>query len=277
VRLSEGRVAVAELVEVVSALDHKLNSATFEAVNAFLRRCDELSDGISHICQHLAPEFGREEYLVCVDRLGDQVSVPAAVLSQTRALSGTLSMPVSWSRIVTTPDGGEILLLARWLCHLGGFRHRTVHLFLDHPELPDHTLVQVRGIDKAEAPGRFDLPVAGHVVGLDTALETLVKEMREELGIAPSMLIDLQHLGCFECSHPSDVEEFRNVEYHEVYRAQLSADGWLGAHARDTEVAAVAAFQIGDLMAMVGRFPERVASGLKASLSRFTKSFAQRG
>jgi len=256
------------LVDAVAASDHQIAAAVLDAVHAFAHRCDDLPEGTQDACRRIAPEYDREEYLLCVDRFGKGAHVPADLLNQVRMLCKKQPMLETWFRIVVPPDRPKpALLIARWLCHLAGFRHRTVHLFLDHPVLSDHTLIQVRGINKEEAPGRFGLPVAGHIVGLDTAQETLTKELGEELGLSSDMLIALRNLGSYESKHPSDPGELRNVEHHEVYRARLSSEGWLCAHARDSEVAALAAFQIADLYGMIERFPDRVASGLKGSLS----------
>ena len=264
------RVSAQELIDTVTASNHQLTEAVLDAIHMFLSRCDEQPGGMQNACERIAPEYGREEYLLCVDCSGKGTSVPTQLLAQVRTLCREQPALGAWFRIVISPDSCEpTLLIARWLCHLAGFRHRTVHLFLDHPILSDHTLIQVRGIDKKEAPGRFGLPVAGHIAGLDTALETLSRELEEELGLSCSLLADLRRLGCYESRHPSDPDELRNVEYHEVYRARLRSEGWLCAHARDAEVAAIAAFQRDDLYAMIERFPERVASGLKGSVSMY--------
>ena len=261
---------IQELVDAVAASDHELTEAAFDAVHTFLHRCSERPRGMQDACRRVAPEYGRAEHLLCVDRFGKGTNTPVHVLNQSRTLCKRQPAVGTWFRTVDPPDASKpTLLIARWLCHLAGFRHRTVHLFLDHPILSDHTLIQVRGIDKEEAPGRFGLPVAGHIVGLDTVQETLAKELGEELGLSSDVLVDLRHLGCYEGGHPSDPDELRNVEYHEVYRARLSSEGWLCAHARDSEVAAIAAFQTADLIAMIDRFPERVASGLKGSLPMY--------
>ena len=91
--------------------------------------------------------------------------------------------------------GTPVLLVARWLCHLAGFRHRTVQLFLEHPTAEAYTLLQVRGLDKAEAPGSFDLPAAGHVAGVDTIEEALFAELEEELGLRAEDLDGLAAVG----------------------------------------------------------------------------------
>lgn len=262
--------SIQELVDAVAASGHQIGDAAFDAFQMFLGQCDKQPGGVEAACRRIAPEYGRAEYLLCVDHSGKGTSIPAPMLNQILMLCKRWPAWEASFRIVGPQDGSEpALLIARWLCHLAGFRHRTVHLFLDHPILSDHTLIQVRGINKEEAPGRFGLPVAGHIVGLDTTQETLAKELGEELGLSIKMLADLRHLGCYESKHPSDLDELCNVECHEVYRARLSSEGWLCAHARDAEVAAIAAFQVADLYAMVDRFPERVASGLKGSLSMY--------
>jgi isopentenyldiphosphate isomerase len=176
----------------------------------------------------------------------------------------------TWFRQVPMPNSDtSALLIARWLCHLGGFRHKTVHLFIDHPTLDNHTLIQVRGLNKAESPGCFDLPMAGHVVRLESVKDTLIKELGEELGLELEELEEITLLGSrglISNPHPG----FHNVEHHVVFRGRLSATGWQNVNANDHEVAAVAIFPLTDLQQMIVRFPNRVASGLKSSLALYT-------
>ncbi len=66
---------------------------------------------------------------------------------------------------------------------------------IDHPTLAGQTLVQVRALGKPLFPGCFDMPAGGHVVGLETNEEAVLKELAEELGLAPDDVEGLAVLG----------------------------------------------------------------------------------
>jgi len=164
------------------------------------------------------------------------------------------------------------LLVPRWLCHLVGFRHRAVHLFIDHPTAVEYTLVQVRGFDKTESPGQFDLPTAGHVVGLDTTTNTLIKELEEELGLSQDDILALQPVGSYEYCGAMDEPGFRNVEFRAIYIGCLKPDALDKARFVDHEVAALSVFSLSEIETLIERFPERVASGLAGSFPMYLKN-----
>jgi isopentenyldiphosphate isomerase len=164
-----------------------------------------------------------------------------------------------------TAGEGPLLLVARWLCHLAGLRHRTVQLFLDHPATEGYTLLQVRGFDKAEAPGCFDVPCAGHVAGLETVEEALSHELREELGLERGDVPSPQALGCYEYRDLAEGSPLWNVEFRAVYRGRLAAGALAKMRFVDREVAAVALFAASEVGRLIEAAPERVASGLAGS------------
>jgi isopentenyldiphosphate isomerase len=214
----------------------------------------------------MAPEYERLEFLLCVDHQGNAVTTPEKILKDFHETVARYPSFGSWFREAKLAECDEpVLLVARWLCHLVGFRHVTVHAFIDHPTLTDHTLVQVRGVDKAESPGCFDLPMAGHVVGLELVEKTLFTELAEELRLERDALCGLTRLGSYEYRQPPGQPSFRNAEYRVVFWSRLITDAWLKVSAADDEVAAIAAFSLAELEGMLARFPERIASGLKAS------------
>lgn len=253
-----GRNRLAALVAAVEAAGYELNEALCRQLWQLYKDEDE------QIVARSAPEYGEREYLLCVDAQGQPVRLPVAAVSD---LSGEITRDPRfglWFRPAVLPGVGELTLLpARWLCHLIGLRHQTVHLFIDHPTRPGHMLVQVRGVDKKDAPGCFDLPVAGHVEALDTLPATLDKEMGEELGLARDALDELTFLGCQVQEHAQNRAVVRNVEYQAVYRGRLSRTAWLDLCPASDEVAAVAVFPCSPLEAMMARFPERFALGLR--------------
>jgi isopentenyldiphosphate isomerase len=159
----------------------------------------------------------------------------------------------------------EALLPARWLCHLAGFRHLSVHLFLTIDGDDEHLLVQVRGTKKAESPAAFDLPVAGHVGAEHTEEEALLAEAREELGLEADDLIRLTALSSYQYKEPDSSSWMRNVEFRRLFEAALSPTTFSKLRPAQGEVAAIALFSILEVESMLSTFPERVASGLRSS------------
>lgn len=161
--------------------------------------------------------------------------------------------------------GRPLLLVARWLCHLAGFRHRTTQLFLDHPTADGYTLLQVRGLDKAEAPGCFDTPCAGHVSGIESVDEALFEELAQELGLDRSDISPPEFLGRFEYRDSMDDLTLYNVELRTVHRSRLRPGALSRVRFVDREVAALALFGVSEVQPLIDASPDRVASGLAAS------------
>ena len=77
---------------------------------------------------------------------------------------------------VFSPEGEQLGIAPRLLCHRLGLIHEVVYLFVCN--MRGEVLVQIRG------DGRIDVPVGGHVSADDQdEKEALVREMFEELGI----------------------------------------------------------------------------------------------
>jgi isopentenyldiphosphate isomerase len=140
-----------------------------------------------------------------------------------------------------------------------------VHLFIDHAQRDDYTLVQVRGFGKAESPGRFDLPAAGHSAGTESTGVTLHKELKEELGLDGDDLVDLKQIGGYEYQGVKGASGVHNVEFRTVFRSRLKACRLDRIGFADGEVAAICLFGKEELEVLLGTCPERVASGLRAS------------
>lgn len=214
----------------------------------------------------LAPEYGRGEFLLCVDGAGRPAPLPGDVLDDYRETSSRHASFKEWFKEATAPGSGlSVLLVARWLCHLAGFRHRTVHLFIDHPTAGGYTLVQVRGVSKAHFPGCFDVPAAGHVAGLQSIEDALFEELTEELGLAREDLGHIRCLGTYAAIESRDEIGFRDVEYRMVFQSRLQDGGIWRVRFVDREVAALAVFRCAEVAPMIDAFPGRVASGLAKS------------
>jgi len=260
---------VAALRSAVQAGDYQLDAATYDRARALFchtAAADALPDGM----RRAVPEYDQEEFFRSVDAAGQAVLIPAELLQDYDALVARHAAYALWFRPVQGAGGERVLLVARWLCHLAGFRHPTVELLLDHPLLADHVLVQVRGVDKAEAPACFDLPVAGHVAGMSTLKASLMRECEEELGLEHDQISDLRRIGSYEDhAHLEPLPGFWNVEYRTLYRGRLVEEAWLRLCSPSDEVAGIAAFSLARLRELMLRFPDRVASALGDSWPLF--------
>ena len=251
-----------DLQSQVAGADHVVSrDVYYEIRQRFHSSLDDLPG-----LQQIGPEYGRREFLLCVDDTGELVPFSPEVLEDFEQEASRYPEFARWFQAVASEESGlTVLLVARWLCHLIGVRHRAVHLFIDHPQLDDYTLVQLRGLGKAESPGCFDLPAAGHISGLGLTTDTLLEELEEELGLDRNDLVDLEPIGCYEYQGVKDGPGIHNVEFRTVFRSRLKASRLEGIRFVDGEVAAICLFTMRELKALLGTFPEMVASGLRAS------------
>ncbi len=263
---------VQHLRSTVENADYLIDGATYREVRNLFATCMTNVDCLENL-QGLSPEYGKSEFLLCVNHEGSPVYPPPDVFKDFKDMVSRHPSFGLWFQEASTGEGEQpVLLAARWLCHLVGFRHRSVHLFIDHPTLDDHTLIQVRGTGKFEAPGRFDLPVAGHVVGLELPADALFKELEEELNLDRDDVDDLRQIGGYDYCEPSSNLVLRNVEFRVVFTSRLKHDRLPKIRFVDGEVAGLSVFKLSELKAMISHFPERVASGLEKSFSVYMGS-----
>ena len=94
---------------------------------------------------------------------------------------------------VLTPDGHPTgTTKPKHEIHRDGDWHRSAHLWIVTPD--DRVLLQRRAFAKESWPGMWDVSVAGHIDAGESALDAIIREAHEELGltIAPH---ELTHLG----------------------------------------------------------------------------------
>jgi 8-oxo-dGTP pyrophosphatase MutT (NUDIX family) len=216
--------------------------------------------------EDLTREYQREEFLLVVRETGQETGASPDTLQLYRDCLSNNPVFAKWFQETSLPGDQQVLLAARWLCHLIGLRHCTVEIFIDPPHLDGHTLVQVRGMDKYEAPGAFDIPCAGHVSGVDPVDVSLRKELAEELNLSVDDLIDLHPLRQYNSYSGDGGRGALNNEYRFLYRARLKASAAQKIGFIDGEVAGLAVFSVLELRVLVDRFPERVASGLSDAM-----------
>lgn len=254
---------IRDLSAAVGAAGGVLDGAVYAQARR-LFAATENDAGLAAALTAAAPEYPRAEYLACPDAGGRVAATASEVVEDFRETERRAAGFGRWFRPATTAEGEPVLLVARWLCHLAGLRHPTVQLFLDLPDWPGATLVQVRGLGRPVAPGNFDLPVAGHVAGLTPPAAALAEEMAQELGLAGDQVTALASLGQYE--HHAETGGLDDREYRFVFCGRLVPGALSGLRFVDGEVAAVAVFAVAELQMLLARFPERVASGLAASL-----------
>jgi 8-oxo-dGTP pyrophosphatase MutT (NUDIX family) len=164
-------------------------------------------------------------------------------------------------------------LPSRWLAHLVGFRHRVVHIFLDPPDLPGYTYVQLRSLAKPNAPGCFDVAVGGHASGCADLDVTVRSEVREELGLdSRSHFTEIECLGAYDYEGFGTDQESINIEHRTVYRAALTPEALCNLRFSDGEVAALCLFRRDDLSTLLEQQPARCASGLLASYALYEQA-----
>jgi isopentenyldiphosphate isomerase len=252
--------------------DHLLTPDVYERAMHLFVDCINSSICLNEL-HSAAPAYGHPEFFLPVDARGAARPAPEELLQQFRQQATRYPPLELWFReSATRPGEGEgeampVLLAARWLGHMVGLRHHTAQLLLGHPLLEDHTLIQVRSLAKIDYPGAYDLAVAGHVTGVDSVEDTLVKELQEELNLEPSDLQGSQRLGSYEA--PEVRGERRDIEYRTLFAARLRADALAKIRLPEGEVAGVVICRLPELRRIIDEQPERVASGLRHAFERY--------
>jgi isopentenyldiphosphate isomerase len=259
-----------EIKTLVAETGHTLNRTVFAQLWQLFH--DYYAYGIETPAT-VTREFGKKEFLLVVGEDGLPCSVGREYVRLVRSAVNAYSHYGDWLRVGIMPDRSgkginqPVILAARWLCHLVGFRHQTVEIFIDPPSLEGYTLVQVRGMDKVLAPGAFDIPCAGHVSGTDGVEASLHKELGEELNLRMDDLENLALVARYASqAHEYAADGLVNVEYCYLFRARLKEQAIQNIRFNDGEVAGLAVFNVNELRGLVQRYPERVASGLSDSL-----------
>ncbi len=218
----------------------------------------------------LTAEWESREFLRVVGPDGKAAQFTELMLRGYKGLAQQSTGLRHWfqpAALQSNTEAGVILLAARWLCHLVGFRHLTVEIFIDPPFPPGFTLVQVRGMDKFEAPGCFDIPCAGHISAMQGVQESLEKELGEELNLSHADLEGIALLSEHESIPRSLDSSALNFEYRYLFRARLKASSASRIRFTDGEVAGLCVFSVSELRSLVARFPQRVASGLSDAVA----------
>lgn len=123
---------------------------------------------------------------------------------------------------VLTPDGAPAgIVKAKADVHRDGDWHLAAHVWIVTSD--GRLLLQRRAFVKESWPGMWDISVAGHVSSGEHAVEAVLREAREELGLtlAPA---DLRHLGRLRYQAVINGGTYIENEYHEVFLATRDVD-----------------------------------------------------
>jgi isopentenyldiphosphate isomerase len=267
---------VNELTSLVERSDYVLDEATFAGILKLFTLIEEDQTSRIHL-RVVSPEFGEPEFLRSLASNGEPVWPPEALVNQIQKQLHLHPTFARWMCEVQTPGQGPItFLIARWLCHLAGFRHGTVQLFIELPDRDGTTLLQVRGAKKTDAPGCYDLPVAGHISRLDNPLESLRRESIEEMALNLDMVDHLSFLGAYDFVDHERRSHLTNMEYRYVYACRLNAAPWQSLQPDPEEVASISIFSYDEIENLLTTFPERFASGIKSSFPLYSNTLRNR-
>ncbi len=159
----------------------------------------------------------------------------------------------------------------RWLCHLMGLCHRTVHLVLLTPQ--DWLALQMRG-RHVDWPGRLDLSVTGHVRAGLSWQQAIQREAAEELGLdltAETGLITAAGLTPVGQPYQRCEADSLNPPVHichitQVFSARLTPAGLASLRFADGEVVGLYLCSLAEIERLLAEDALRIAPGLVQSL-----------
>jgi hypothetical protein len=131
--------------------DHILNPEVYGVLKAIFLTHTSTPQALEDL-QRTAPEYGKREFLLSVDKGGKPALAPADIVTDFAHTLAHNPGFETWMQIVPLSDGRPGVLIARWLCHRSGFRHRTVHLFIDHPLVADYSFISIMERRRAHPP-----------------------------------------------------------------------------------------------------------------------------
>ena len=117
-------------------------------------------------------------------------------------------------------------IISREVAHNDGILHRTAHVWVIRKTGRGFDiLLQKRSEEKDSFPGLYDTSSAGHIPAGDEPLESALRELKEELGIAAAS-DQLHYVGSFRIQYEKEFHGrmFRDNEVTWVYVYEKSVD-----------------------------------------------------
>ncbi|MBR4206636.1 MAG: NUDIX domain-containing protein [Clostridia bacterium] len=149
--------------------------------------------------------------------------------------------------------------VSRDKAHREGIRHRTAHVWIvRETEGGYEILLQKRSEEKESFPGLYDTSSAGHIPAGDEPLESALRELEEELGIAAAPE-ELSFAGTFRIRYEKEFhgKPFRDNEVTSVYVYSRPVDA-ASLRLQESEVSEVRWFGL-----------REVAEEIRSSRARF--------
>lgn len=264
---------ISKLRDIVQNADHCMNQKVYEKIKKYFL-ISVTDPDIQKKMLSITSEYRKDEFFRCVNNEGKTLETDREIIDDFHDIVAIHPEFEAWFKedvLLDTNTKKPVLLVARWLCHLIGLRHLSVHLFIDHPEHNNYTLVQVRSLDKFESPGKFDLPAAGHIIGVENATNSLQDELKEELGLDPKDLTSIIKINGYEYIEPLENANIRNIEFRIVYKSKIKPESLAKIEFLDHEVAAISTFSLSELQNLIKNHSEKVASGLSKSFPFYFK------
>lgn len=263
-----------QLRALLKSTDYTLDPQVFEkATQLFF--CHEDNP---QILRKRVPEFvkienqekTKREFFLNIDNEGAGVCAPEKLVRKFMDIQQEHKDFCLWFQKAEY-NSRQVLLVARWLCHFVGFRHRSCHIFLDHYTHQDYTFAQIRSFSKDDSPGFIDTVVGGHAKGVATIVETAKEELEGELNL--DLCHDIEDYKEIRSYSYCKLErkDFHNIERRTVVWGRLKTDAMPKIEFRDGEVAAICMFTVSELKTLLKKVPERVAPGLTKSLGVYVK------
>ena len=148
----------------------------------------------------------------------------------------------------------------RWLCHLLGLRHGTVHIILWSATNEPRMLFQVRSKMKKDFPSHLELSVTGHGGVERDWIASAYREMQEEIGISKNDLCgNLIFVGSNLLIYNEEERFFHDREYTRIYTQRLKPSGITSLAPNHDEVEKVLFFRENDINDIYGKY--KIAPG----------------
>ena len=103
-------------------------------------------------------------------------------------------------------QNGRFPVVTRRQAHLAGHWHRSIGVWLYTAD--GKVVIQKRSMLKDTQPGKWTMSAAGHVTSGDSVTETVLNEIREELGLMSIKQEELELLGIFTESDVGSTDRF---------------------------------------------------------------------
>lgn len=213
-------------------------------------------------------------------RAGTGFALSAAQIQELADVWRSVAQPTpkEWELfdLVDSSGHGSGVTAPRWLCHLLGLCHRTVHLVLRTPQ--DLLVLQVRS-QRVDWSGMLDLAVTGHVrAGLSwekairaEAGEELGLDLTEDAGMLVSSSLIPVGAPYIRCETDSINPPVHVCHVTQIFAATLTPAGLASLRFADGEVIGLYLCSLAEAIRLMTDEPHRVAPGLVQSLPQYVE------